>query len=214
MLNAGALVLAGGESRRIGGFKALAELNGKPLILYVVEKAVKLFVEVVVVASSERSARELKKILPRNVRVVEDSVDGRGPLVGIVSGAREVSSEYMATLPCDSPFIKIEVLNILYGMRVGFDAVIPRWPNGYIEPLHAIYRRKTALSAGLQALKTGRYRVAEMIRRLGKVRYVDIEDFRKVDAELLTFFNINSIEDLRRAEDIVKARLHTSFRDR
>jgi len=204
MLDTGALILAGGEGRRIGGFKALVKLNAKPLVMYVVEKAAKIFDEVVVVAGSKREVEELRTVLPRKVRVVKDLVEGCGPLAGIVAGAREVSGEYMATLPCDSPFIRIEVLRILYEMRLGFDAVIPRWPNGYIEPLHSIYRTSSALSAGRKALKAGKYRVAEMIRRLSKVRYVDVEDLRKVDAELLTFFNINRVKDLWRAERIVE----------
>lgn len=202
MLEAGAVILAGGESKRIGKFKALIRLNGRPLVTYVVEKAVKLFDEVVV-AGSRGKTRELKVVLPPNVRVIEDSVEGQGPLVGIVSGAEEVSREYMAVLPCDSPFIKPEVLNLLYKRCVDFDASIPRWPNGYIEPLHSVYRTNAALSAGLQALKAGRYRVEDMISRLDKVRYVDVEYFRRIDADLLTFFNINRVEDLWRAEKII-----------
>ena len=212
MLNAGALILAGGEGRRIGEFKALVKLNAKPLVLYVVEKAAELFDEVIVVANSERGVEELKSILPGKVRIIEDSAEGRGPLAGIVSGAKEVSREYTATLPCDSPFIRIEVLKLLYEMRLGFDAVIPRWPNGYIEPLHSVYRTASALSAGMQALKDGKYRVTEMISRLSKVRYVDVEFLRKVDAELLTFFNINRVEDLWRAERIVENIHRQAFR--
>ena len=86
------------------------------------------------------------------------------------------------------------------------NAVIPRWPNGYIEPLQAVYRTDKALKASEEAVENGRMDMRSMIRGLRRVRYVSTIVIREIDPELDTFMNINSRFDLRRAELILKRR--------
>ena len=204
VLKASALILAGGASERIGGVKALKELNGKPLITYVIEFAEKLFEEILVVVGAHGQTEEFRSVIPEKVKVVEDSISNGGPLVGIMSGVNQISLEYTAVLPCDSPFMNVEVTKLLYRRCLGFDASIPRWPNGYIEPLHAFYRVQAIKPAGMSALEAGERRVADMIKRLNKVWYVDIDEVRRLDPHLLSFFNINRVEDLQKAERILE----------
>ncbi|MEM2875887.1 MAG: molybdenum cofactor guanylyltransferase [Candidatus Bathyarchaeia archaeon] len=203
MLKASAVILAGGESRRIGGVKALIHLAGKPLITYVIEVAVKVFNDIVVVVGVDEQTKEFEGLLPHRVKVVRDLVRGEGPLVGILSGVGYVSSEYIAVLPCDSPFINPQVLSLLYERCQGSDAAIPRWPNGYLEPLHAFYKVQAVKSASTSAMKAGGCRVTDMVKRLNRVHYVDVKEVKRLDPDLLTFFNINRMEDLKRAERIL-----------
>lgn len=86
----------------------------------------------------------------------------------------------------------------------GADAAIPQWPNGYIEPLHAVYKVSPALSAAEKAMGEGRLTIRAMIAGLGKVVYVGTDELRRFDPELSTFFNINSQKDLRTAVKMLR----------
>ena len=198
----GTLILAGGKGNRIGGKKALLRLRGRILISYVIEAASEFSDEIFVVVEKEEDIEGLGK-LPNNVSVVSDIAPGRGPLVGIYSGLRYLCSEFSAVLPCDSPFIKVEVVRHLIEKAQGFDAAVPIWPNGYVEPLHSVYRVKAALRAAEEALEEGKFRVQNMVERLSKVVYISMEDLKRFDPGLISFFNINSDVDLRVAENLI-----------
>jgi molybdopterin-guanine dinucleotide biosynthesis protein A len=158
--------------------------------------------EIVVVIGKNDERSLYAKILPSKVKVIKDHIEGKGPLAGMLAGMQKMLSEYTAVLPCDSPFVKEEVIRYLSSKAKGIDAVIPRWPNGYIEPLHAVYRILPSLSAAKKALENEELQIVDMIKQLKKVIYISTEELRKIDRELITFFNINSQKDLKTAETI------------
>lgn len=81
---------------------------------------------------------------------------------------------------------------------------VPIWSNGNIEPIHSTYNVAEARLAAEKTLLMGQLKVSNMIDRLRDVIYVDVEELRKMDRDLVTFFNINTKEDLKRAEQILK----------
>jgi molybdopterin-guanine dinucleotide biosynthesis protein A len=196
----GVLILAGGKSRRIKGNKALIKLGDKPLLLHVTEGVLGLTREIVVVIGKNEEVNRYARLLPSTVTISKDVVCGKGPLAGIFTGMQCMRSKYALVLPCDSPFIKGEVLKYLITRAQGADAAIPRWPNGYVEPLHAVYKVSSAVPAAEAALKKEELFIVDMIKRLNKVVYVSTHEIKKFDQELITFFNINSREDLKTAE--------------
>jgi len=198
----GALILAGGKSKRIKGNKALIKLGGKPLLLHVIEKVLRLTHETVVVIGKNNEIDNYTPILPSKITVLKDTVKGKGPLVGILTGMQKIRSEYTIILPCDSPFIKREVLEYLFERAQGADAAIPRWPNGNIEPLHAVYRIPPSIPAAETALRKDELLIVDMIKRLDKIVYVNTDELKKFDQKLITFFNINNQEDLRVAKKL------------
>jgi molybdopterin-guanine dinucleotide biosynthesis protein A len=205
----GVVILAGGRGTRIGRDKCLLELCGKPLLLYVIEKALMLEPDRVVVVLGRGNLERYGSMVPSRVSLSEDIVEGVGPLAGIVSGMRRIDTDYALILPCDTPFIKLDVLRFLYDKAGEADAVIPRWPNGYIEPLQAFYRTSAALKAAEEALLEAGRSCREMIRRLNRILYVNVDELRRIDPELITFFNINSMDDLLRAEKFLKGSITT-----
>jgi molybdopterin-guanine dinucleotide biosynthesis protein A len=92
----------------------------------------------------------------------------------------------------------------LFDRARGADAAIPRWPNDYIEPLHAVYKVSSAISAAECATSEVRLDIRAMISMLGKVVYVSTDDIKKFDSELLTFFNINNRKDLDAAAEMLR----------
>lgn len=200
-----AVILAGGRSKRLGNEKGLLEISGKPLIRHIYNRIAKLVDEVIIVVSTVEQLNQYAKIFTKNEAIqVIDEKETEGPLAGMIAGFHAASGEYCLLVPCDAPFISKDVIALLLDLRQGYDAVVPRWPNGYIEPLHAVYRTKTAVKMAVEAYKIGRRDLRAVLERLQYVLYLSTLVIKEIDPKLLTFFNLNNISDLRRAEEMSK----------
>jgi molybdopterin-guanine dinucleotide biosynthesis protein A len=206
LLKRSAVILAGGFSKRFGQNKGLIELAGKPLILHVLDKALPIVDEAVVVVSSDVQRGAFTCALHDEVDVIVDKYEKQSPLVGALTGFDKVRGRHSLLLPCDTPFISNRVLSFLLESCSNRNAAIPRWPNEYIEPFQAAYHTKSALRAAEIALKEKKLDMQSMILHMMRVRYISTMVFRQMDPELLTFFNINTPEDLKRAESILRRR--------
>ena len=198
------IVLAGGFSKRFGQDKGLVELAGKPLILYVLDGISSVVDETLVVASSSEQRGAFENLVGRGARVFVDKYETRSPLVGALTGLEKAQGEYSLLLPCDTPFLSRETASLLLDLCIKRNAVIPRWPNGYIEPLQAAYRTKPTLAAAEKALTQKRLNLRSVIAHLKEIRYISTLVLKKMDPKLLTFFNINTPEDLKKAESMLK----------
>jgi molybdopterin-guanine dinucleotide biosynthesis protein A len=197
------IILAGGMSARLRGGKPFLLLKGKPLLSHVLARATRFSDEIVLAIGHTDPIENYQRFLPELVRIARDNSSLQSPLVGILTGLRQVRSSYAVVLPCDHPFLSEQVISYLYEKVAGFDAAIPRWSNANIEPLHSVYKVTETISAAENALAMNEMKVSRMIERLGNVHYVDVEKLRAFDKDLLTFFNINTEDDMRRAEEIL-----------
>jgi molybdopterin-guanine dinucleotide biosynthesis protein A len=203
-LDKSAIILAGGVSSRFGQDKGLLQLANKPLIKHVLDAISTLVDEKMVVASSKVQAENYAKVLGSDVNVLIDVDDAQSPLVGALTGFKEAHERYALLLSCDMPFVSRDVISLLFEMCINRNAVIPRWPNGYIEPLQAVYCTKPAYEAAKNALSEGKLNMQSMVDRLRGVRYVSTLVLEQLDLELRTLFNINTLLDLRNAENMLK----------
>lgn len=198
----GLIILAGGQASRLGGVdKVFIELNGKPLIKHIIERVSDIFSKIVVVIQKNGDKDKFNSILSGGISVAEDTCEGKGPLSGIIGGINNLQTRYAAVIPCDTPFVNPRVVKFLFQEVEGFDAAIPIWPNNFQEPLQAVYRSTVAVRAAKNAIESGELSIIAMIKRLGKVNYVQIEKIRRIDPELDTFFNINTNDDLKKARE-------------
>jgi molybdopterin-guanine dinucleotide biosynthesis protein A len=204
-----ALILAGGFSERFGQDKGLVMMAGKPLLLHVLDRVGEAVEEVIVVVSSPRRREAYSSALPKGTRILVDIEDSQSPLVGALTGFVDARGDYSVLLPCDTPFISGEVIDLLLETSQGMEAAVPRWPNGYIEPLQAAYRTNSALEAAEAAVKMGETRLLCRISRLRRVRYVSTEVIKKIDPGLVTFFNVNTPMDLKKAERLVRGNVRS-----
>jgi molybdopterin-guanine dinucleotide biosynthesis protein A len=205
-LDRSAIILAGGSSNKFNCDKGSLELNGKPLLNYIVDAVKGLVDEVVIVTNSQDRVDACAKLVSPNVRFAIDICESKGPLVGALTGFEAVNGEYSALLPFDSPFVSQEVLSLLFDCGVGKAAAIPRWTNQEIEPLHAVYHTKQALKAAKEALAENQLDLQVMVEKMRGVRYVSTMVLEQLDPDLKTFFTVNTPLDLKKAAVMGKPR--------
>lgn len=98
----GAIVLAGGQAQRMDGQdKGLIQLDGRPLIAWVLERLAPQVDEIVI--SANRHLDEYAKL--GHPVVTDVSADYRGPLAGIHAAGQTIQSEWLLVAPCDTPFL-------------------------------------------------------------------------------------------------------------
>ena len=197
-----AIILAGGPSKRFGKDKGLVKLKGKVLVRYLLEKVARIVDEKVIVVGSNAQKNTFSPLFEHVADVIVDKYDGHSPLIGALTGFETVQSDYSLLLPCDTPFLSRKIATLLLDVCMGRSATIPRWPNGWIEPLQAAYNTKSAIVATKKALNQGKRDMLSMINYLHGVRYISTLVLQELDPELLTFFNINTFGDLQKAESI------------
>jgi len=203
-LGSSAIVLAGGCSTRLGQDKGLLQLGKKPLAKHVLDSVEDLVNETILVVGSNSQRSEYEEYTDSETRIVVDKTDIQAPLVGALTGFESARGEYSLVLSCDVPFVSQSILSLLLDLSVNKNAVIPRWPNGYVEPLQAVYRTKAARVASSEALDEGRLDMQAMVEKLQGIRYVSTLVLRQLDPELKTFFNVNTLLDLKKAEIMLK----------
>jgi len=204
-LSVSAVILSGGFSKRFGKEKGLVELAGKPLIRHILDKVNPITNDIVIVVSTMKQSENYSRFLKKNANVVTDLRREHSPLIGALTGLSKATGEYVVLLPCDTPLVSEAVLNLLLELVPRRSAVIPRWPNRYIEPLQAIYQREEALIAAQKVLSQGKFRIRSMISELSSILYLSTLIIKKVDPELSTFLNINTPQDIKRAESYLRS---------
>jgi molybdopterin-guanine dinucleotide biosynthesis protein A len=184
------IILAGGESRRMGRDKSFLEKDGRPLIEHIIGLYAGLFSQTIVVTNTPERYRSY------GVELVSDALDIRGPLTGIYSGLLGSRSEYGFVAACDMPFLNPGLITYMRTVARGRDAVVPRYA-GYLEPLHAVYR-KGLLTAIEAQLRTGDRRIRSIFEHVD-VRYLTEEEIGRFDPERRSFMNVNTPEEYKEA---------------
>ena len=194
-----AIVLAGGLSRRLGRDKALEPFGGEPLISRVIGRLATLTDETVVVVNNDARAAELP--LPAGAKTAVDIYPDSGSLGGIFTGLTAASNEWGFVVACDMPFLNTALIKHILSLRHDHDAVVPTL-DGYPEPTHSAYS-KACLPHIERRLEAGQLRIARFFDDV-RVRYVQDDEVDALDADRLSFFNVNTPDDLARALSLVE----------
>lgn len=197
-------IIAGGNSERFGSYKALAPFKGKPLIKHMVKIARHISERVLIVVSNTKQSIEIKSITGNVIVVVDPPEAPRCALTGALTAFEFADTRNTLLLPVDTPLARVEILQIISELAGVHGAVIPTWPNGYIEPLHSVYHSEHAYSQGLKVISEGRYKMQDMIGSLKNVLGVSTHVLKQFDPDLLTFQNINTKDDLRKLERLIQ----------
>ena len=193
------IILAGGKSLRLGHDKVLEKVGNKSLLEQVMSCIDSLGREIIIVTAEERTLSQL--VSHSKLKTVPDILPGKGPLGGIHTGLVTSDSFYNLVVACDMPFLNQSLLHYMIKVSDGFDFVLPRMNNQF-EPLHAVYSKNCVAPIEF-ILKQGRKVVTELFNFV-KVRYVEAEEVDRFDPKHLSFFNINTKEDLELARKIAR----------
>lgn len=188
------VIQAGGESRRMGMDKGLVEFRGQHLIERVLHRVADLADEILVTTNNLPGYRFL------SVPLVADLLPGQGALGGLYTALGSASYSLVGVVACDMPFVSSTMLSAQLDLLIdtAADLVIPRTPQG-LEPFHAVYRRSTCLPAVKAALEAGKRRVDAWFPKV-KLRYLTQAEIDLHDPKGWAFFNVNTLDDLRKAE--------------
>lgn len=184
-----ALILAGGDSRRMGQDKAALVLDGKTLLDRVNATMRQVFPKVVVSVRQLRSGVEVPQVC--------DEPAASGPLAGLIAGLAQADTPWVFAVACDMPFVTRDVVTHLAALRKGFQAVVPV-VGGYHQPLAAFYAA-SALETMRASLAAGDRSLRGTLEKLD-VRYVSEVELREFDPQLRSFFDLDTPQDFQAAK--------------
>ena len=190
------IILAGGRSSRLGREKLAEVIAGKSLIERAISRLSPLSQEILIVISRKQARSPLSSYIYPEAKTVVDLYPEKGSLIGIYTGLVHSSNFLNLAVACDMPFLNLDLLRYMVKIAPGFDVVIPRMGN-QMEPLHAVYS-KNCINPMENLIKQGNLKVTGFFGTV-KVRYVGEEELDRFDPERLSFFNINTEADLKRA---------------
>lgn len=189
-----AAILAGGAAKRMGGaVKALLDVGGQTILDTLLATLSGRFVEMLLVAKEPEAFLALQQAAPW--RLVLDARPGRSSLTGIHTALANARTEHVFITACDTPLLRPALLDALLGhLRPEDDVVLPRKPDGYFEPLCALYSRRCLPHIEAQ-LDRNDHKIIRFFDRV-RVSPLPVEALLRADPELVSFRNANTPEEL------------------
>lgn len=186
--NITAVILAGGQSSRFGGVdKGLIQLQKIPLVQHVINRIQPQVSEIIISAN-----RNLKVYTDLGFSVYEDEIsDFAGPLAGILKALQQCKSEWLLTVPADSPFIPCDLV-LRLSQNIQDNKVVIPYDGKYLQPTFALIHK--SLAASLEYFLQQGERKARVWMQQQAHTIVDFSD--QADA----FININTEDELKDAE--------------
>lgn len=196
------VVLAGGQSRRMGGTdKAFVELGRKPLISHVIDRLSPQVGGVAINANGDPG-----RFSAIDLPVFADTIGGHaGPLAGVLAAmrfaeAQDAALTHVATAATDTPFFPVDLVRRLSGVATTDDTIAMATSGGNRHPVFALW--PVALTGDLEdwLATTDTFKVMAWVQRhrLQQVEFVIGADGTD------PFFNINTPDDLARATALMQ----------
>lgn len=180
------IILAGGESRRMGTPKPLVPYKGKPLINWIFDALRPICSEIVIIANSGDFS-------PLAASVYPDNYPGNGPAAGIEAGLSHCRTKLALISSCDTPNLSTEFFKFLLRNHGGFDISIA-YHDDADEPLIGVYSRLVH-PVFMEAILSGDPHPPRIIRKC-KWQAIPVQpghNFWRPDL----FINLNSPSDLK-----------------
>ncbi len=194
----GSIILAGGKGERLGVQKSWAELGKVTLLQRAISNLEFLDSEIIIVKAP---GAELPPVVTGTaMTVVSDSVGGKGPLGGILTGLSNSGYSYNLVTACDMPLLNKDLIKYMVSVAEGFDVVVPRI-GPHLEPLQAIYSRR-CIGEIENLLAQDKLKVDALFDRV-RARFIEPVEIDRFDKAHLCFTNINTQADLVKAERLL-----------
>lgn len=188
-----AIVLCGGESRRMGQPKALLKLGERTFLECVVDTVSEVCGKVIVVAAPGQSL----PAMPGHVLIVRDAVSFGGPLSGLTTGLAALPRqvEFAFVSGTDTPLLRPAVVAAILASACGHEIAIP-FDGTHHQPLSAAYRVDFVSNRCRELLERNRQRMTDLLDDADCVE-IGLESLRSIDPDLASFRNVNSLADYR-----------------
>jgi molybdopterin-guanine dinucleotide biosynthesis protein A len=190
------LVVAGGASSRLGVDKRTLRVGGATLLERATALLAPVCAEVLVAAPADIGA-------PAGSRWVRDPLPDRGPMAGILAGLRDAGAPRVLVIPVDMPLLSVPFLRFLADRDPGAGVAVPRWSAG-MEPLVAVYHRSCVEELAGHVARGTTALHAFIASTPRAVRFIDEPEILAYGEPARLFLNINTAEDLRRAEELLR----------
>ena len=189
-----AIILAGGDSQRMGSDKANLLLGGQTLLQRVIATMQQVFPRVIVSVRQQRPEIALPQ-------VCDDRPDigplAGGPLAGLAAGLGSITTPWAFLAGCDMPFIQPAMIELLAKYRADHQAVVPV-VQGHLQPLAAFYAGSCLGTLRAQLAGDGNNSLRSVLEQL-RVCYVDESELLKADPGLHSFFDLDTPDDMEKA---------------
>lgn len=195
------ILLCGGQSRRMGQDKGSMIINKKPMIIHILSTLNHTIDEIFIVLNDKNRIIKYKNIIKEEkysypIYFIEDEIKNKGPLSGIMTGLKNINSEYGLVIPCDSPFISKNHVNTIFNQYDDdYDCIVPYHDDNdklkTSEPLHSIYK-KSNFKKIERLLASDKLAIKNLIQDIN-CKYIKIDDKKLLKKE---FRNLNRPEDI------------------
>lgn len=193
------IVLAGGRSKRFPTIdKALAPLDGRPLLARVVDTLEPTVDECIVNCREEQRDPFADALGDADVRFVVDAIPDRGPLVGLRTALAATGATYAAVLPCDMPLVPAAFIDVLFSRARNRTGAVAQL-DGEPQPFPAVVHVRAAAAACREAIEHNTYRLDEFVSILDPLVLPERAVLAHVEPRAFT--NINTHEDLANARN-------------
>ena len=211
------VILAGGQSRRMGKNKALMKIGNDSLIGHVIHRMRLITDELLLITNSPT------EYVPLNVPMHGDILPGTGALGGIYTGLTHASHDAVLCVACDSPFLEPKLLTYLISILGEYDAVMPYtyssqqtpFRNKDIGVTNPSHNTQTTLQTLCAAYSKRCLSIIELMLRESELRVhalqehahikrVSPEVWQRFDPDGISFFNINTPQDFERADSYMR----------
>jgi molybdopterin-guanine dinucleotide biosynthesis protein A len=185
-------------STRYGGEnKAFLRVGGARILDRLFAAYTDLFDEIILVTNNPL------EFLEWDAMIVSDLFPVRSSLTGIHAGLFYASNPFAFFTACDTPFLKKEVIaTVLEHIDPAADLVVPQTSAG-LEPLCAAYSKR-CLKPAEDHLRLNKLKIQMALNKC-RIKRIPEERLRARDPDLVSFFNVNTPQDLARAEELLAA---------
>ncbi len=189
------IILAGGQNKRFGGReKAFITIHGRSILDHIYGLFQQMFDEIILVTNNPVA------YLKWNLNIATDLFALQGSLTGIHAGLFYAANPHVFVAACDTPFLhKSLVSSLLDSVKPDLDIVIPCTDDGF-EPLCAVYSKRCLEPIEQQLLR--KQMKIDLLFKKVRLKKILAPALRQADPKLLSFFNINTPEDLERARGL------------
>ncbi len=191
-----AIILAGGDSQRMGSDKANLLLGERTLLQRVIVTMQQLFPEVIVSVRQPRAGLDLPQVCDEQAG---EGLQGGGPLAGLAAGLGRIATPWAFLVACDMPFIEPAMIALLAGHRPGYQAVVPV-VQGHQQTLAAFYAADCMGVLRAHLAGGGKNSLRALLENL-RVRYVDESELLPADPALRSFRDLDTPGDIETARD-------------